>query len=94
MISKRRETFSDKRLRKIEKERFIEIIEYSWEENWKEYNYSNEEKTFLMLKYLERVLELREDIIPDVFQKLLELNEEDAVREKLVSFLNTKYIKK
>ncbi|MCH7320283.1 hypothetical protein LZ480_00155 [Solibacillus sp. MA9] len=84
-------TFSDMRLLELPEEKFISSIDYSWETKWTKYNYSNEEKTFLIIKNLERAMQLRPDIIEIIYEKLLLLNDEEEVKNELNDLFTKKY---
>lgn len=83
----KRRTLSDNKLLELPLNKFISSIDYSWEEKWERYKYSNEEKTFLIIKNLERALQLRPDIVESVYEKLILLNNGEDVQIELEKLL-------
>lgn len=87
----KRISFSDKKLVELPLDNFISSIDYSWKLKWNKYNYSNKEKTFLIIKNLGRALEYRSDIVRPVYEKLVSLNNEEDVKAELKIFFEANY---
>ncbi|WP_019414636.1 hypothetical protein [Paenisporosarcina sp. TG20] len=72
-----RESIKERRIMDLSLRSFSASIEYSWNEKWRDYGYTNSEKTDLILNNLKLGMELRDDVMKMVIDKLLSLNKDD-----------------
>lgn len=69
-------------------ESFLASIEYSWNEKWESYGYTNSEKTGLILNNLKFSMKLREDVMELVIDTLLVFNkDDDVIKYEILEFM-------
>ncbi len=90
-----RESKKEMRIMNLSLESIEKSIDYSWNEKWRDYEYTNGEKTGLILNNLKLGMELRDDLMKVVIDTLIVLNSDDiSIQTEINEFRDTIMSKK